>query len=55
MSLLIRWVHVLSAIVWIGGMPFIGLVLVPVVRRLEDARLRSRLVPSQSQSDIHQS
>ena len=44
MSLLIRWVHVLSAIVWIGGMLFIALVLVPVARRLEDARLRSRLV-----------
>jgi putative copper resistance protein D len=43
-ALVVRWVHVLSAIVWIGGMLFIALVLVPVVRRLDDAALRTRLV-----------
>jgi putative copper resistance protein D len=44
MALALRWLHVLSATVWIGGMLFIALVLVPVVRRLDDAALRTRLV-----------
>lgn len=44
MSLLSRWLHVLAAITWIGGMLFIALVLVPVTRRLDDAGLRARLV-----------
>jgi uncharacterized membrane protein len=35
---------VLAAIVWIGGMLFIALVLVPVARRLSDPGLRARLV-----------
>jgi copper resistance protein D len=43
-SLASRWLHVLAAITWIGGMLFIALVLVPVTRRLEDAALRTRLV-----------
>jgi uncharacterized membrane protein len=44
MALLIRWVHVLAAITWIGGMLFIALVLVPVTRRLQDQDLRTSLV-----------
>lgn len=44
MALVLRWLHVLSAVVWIGGMLFIALVLVPVVRRLDDGALRARLV-----------
>lgn len=43
LALLARSLHVLAAIVWIGGMLFIALVLVPVVRRLEPAE-RLRLV-----------
>jgi len=43
-ALFVRWVHVLSAITWVGGMLFIALVLVPVTRQLEDASLRTRLV-----------
>jgi putative copper export protein len=43
-ALLVRWVHVLSAITWIGGMLFIALVLVPVARGLGDASLRTHLV-----------
>jgi len=43
-SLLVRWLHVLAAITWIGGMLFIALVLVPVTRRLDDPALRTRLV-----------
>ncbi|HJR01972.1 MAG TPA: DUF4149 domain-containing protein [Methylomirabilota bacterium] len=44
MSLLVRWLHVLAAITWIGGMLFIALVLVPSARRLEDPTLRTRLI-----------
>jgi uncharacterized membrane protein len=43
LTLLARSLHVLGAIVWIGGMLFIALVLVPVVRRLEPLE-RARLV-----------
>jgi putative copper resistance protein D len=43
-SLVSRWLHVLAAITWIGGMLFIALVLVPVTRRLDDSALRARLV-----------
>lgn len=44
LSLIARWLHVLAAVTWIGGMLFIALVLVPVTRRLEDPALRTRLV-----------
>ncbi len=44
MWLFVRWLHVLAAITWIGGMLFITLVLVPVTRQIEDAALRTRLV-----------
>jgi uncharacterized membrane protein len=43
-SLLVRWIHVLAAVTWIGGMLFIALVVVPVTRRLPDPELRARLV-----------
>jgi uncharacterized membrane protein len=43
-TLALRWLHVLGAITWIGGMLFIALVVVPVTRRLDDAALRGRLV-----------
>jgi uncharacterized membrane protein len=43
LSLVLRFVHVLAALTWIGGMLFIAFVLVPVARRFEPA-LRTRLV-----------
>jgi uncharacterized membrane protein len=43
-TLALRWLHVLAAITWIGGMLFIALVVVPVTRRLDDPGLRTRLV-----------
>jgi putative copper export protein len=43
MSIAVRFLHVLGAITWIGGMVFIAVTLVPVVRRL-DTDLRIRLV-----------
>jgi putative copper resistance protein D len=43
-TLFLRWIHVLSGITWVGGMLFIALVLVPVARGFDDARLRTRLI-----------
>lgn len=43
-ALALRFLHVLCAITWLGGMLFIALVLVPVTRRLHDPALRTRLV-----------
>jgi copper resistance protein D len=36
-------VHVLAAMVWLGGMLFLGLVGAPVLRSVEPAELRQRL------------
>ncbi|OGL17383.1 MAG: hypothetical protein A3F92_05195 [Candidatus Rokubacteria bacterium RIFCSPLOWO2_12_FULL_71_22] len=44
LSLLLRWLHVLAAVTWLGGMLFVALVLVPVTRRLDDPALRARLM-----------
>ena len=49
MTLLIRWVHVLSAMTWVGGMLFIALVLVPTVRTLGDATIRTRVIRDSGQ------
>ena len=44
MHLFFVWLHILAAAVWIGGMVFLALVLVPVVRRPEYRDHASRLV-----------
>ena len=44
MPLFIRWIHVLAAITWVGGMLFIALVLVPTARALDDAPVRTRVI-----------
>jgi putative copper resistance protein D len=36
-------IHVLAALVWLGGMFFLGLVGAPVLRRVEPAALRQQL------------
>lgn len=43
MTLALRFLHVLAAIIWIGGMLFVALVLVPVIRAQADPGLRARL------------
>jgi uncharacterized membrane protein len=43
-ALAVRALHLLGAITWLGGMLFVALVLVPVVRRLHDPPLRARLI-----------
>lgn len=44
MNLFFRWVHVLAAVVWLGGMLFLALVLVPVARGIGDPAVRSELI-----------
>ena len=44
MDLFVRWIHVLAAVTWLGGMLFIALILVPVTRRVQDPRLRVDLI-----------
>ncbi len=38
------WLHILAAAAWLGGMVFLALVLVPVMRRSEYREQASRLV-----------
>ena len=38
------WIHVLAAAAWIGTLVFLAAVLVPVLRRQGDDRLRARLL-----------
>ena len=33
MALLVVWIHLLATVAWIGGMMFLSIVLVPVLRR----------------------
>jgi uncharacterized membrane protein len=44
--LLSVWLHILSAVVWIGGMVFLALVLVPVIRRPENRAIAASLIHS---------
>ncbi len=44
MLLLALWLHVMSAIIWIGGMLFVALVAVPAMGTLADVPLRARLL-----------
>ena len=43
LTLVVRFLHVAAALTWVGGMLFVALVLVPVMRR-EEPPLRRRLV-----------
>ena len=38
------WLHILAAAVWIGGMVFVALVLVPVIRRPENQGVAASIV-----------
>ena len=43
-NLVVRFVHLAAALTWAGGMLFVALVLVPVMRRLPDPVLRRQLM-----------
>ena len=38
------WIHVLAGMVWIGGMAFVSLVLVPSLRKIDNEALRAELL-----------
>lgn len=42
--LLFVWLHILAAAVWIGGMVFLSLILVPVSRRPEYSHVASSII-----------
>lgn len=44
MALLVMWLHLLAAVAWIGGMLFLSVVLVPVLRRESFASQRAVLI-----------
>ena len=44
MDLFLRWLHVMSAVIWLGGMVFIALILIPVTRRVQDPLVRAELI-----------
>lgn len=44
MDLFLRWIHLLAAVTWLGGMLFIAIVLVPVTRSVQDPQLRVDLI-----------
>ena len=44
MALLVMWLHLLAAVAWIGGMLFLSVVLVPVLRHEPFASQRAVLI-----------
>ena len=44
MTLLLVWLHLLAAVAWIGGMVFLSLVLVPILRHEPFALQRGALI-----------
>lgn len=45
MTIFLTWLHILAAVSWIGGMIFLSLVVVPVIRKPPLAQQRAVLFP----------
>lgn len=45
MTIFLTWMHILAAVSWIGGMIFLSLVVVPVIRKPPLAQQRAVLFP----------
>ena len=46
---LIVWLHILAAVIWIGGMLFLSLIAVPVLRQVDSPLLRRDLFRAMAQ------
>lgn len=44
--LVLLWVHILAACVWVGGMAFLAIILVPALRKLPDRGIALALIQS---------
>lgn len=44
MTIVLAWLHLLAAVAWIGGMVFLSLVLVPILKREPFAAQRGALI-----------
>lgn len=49
MTVFALWIHVLAAVVWVGGMLFMGIVVAPASRAVEEPSVRTALMSAVGQ------